>query len=395
MMDYISLSIKNLTYHKTRAFLTLLGVIIGITAVVSMLSIGTGMKASIEEQLKVLGQDKIIVTSTYSFGAKGAALTEADSDAIEDIPGVYFASPMVSFSAPTEFKGVEKLTSVWGLNPDKAERTFTGVSGYVLKRGRWIKKGDRNNIVIGYNIHHDYYDREVGVGNTIKIRGETFSVIGIFEKSGDRESDDTIYGDLDRMREIGRLESDTITTTIVRVKDGQDTLRIGKLIEALLDKRRDEEDFQVLTPQQIVEQVSEAIKAVQVVFGGIAAVSFLVGGIGIANTMLMNVLERTREIGVMKATGASNLIVIKVFLAEAGVIGAVGGTLGIIMGYLISAGMNFAADLALGEGVLHTVVSPEIALLAMTFSFIVGLISGIYPAYRASKMDPVEALRGG
>ncbi|MFQ5815284.1 MAG: ABC transporter permease [Candidatus Hydrothermarchaeaceae archaeon] len=394
MMDYLLLSLKNLTYHKARAALTLLGVVIGITAVVSMISIGSGMTASLEEQLEVLGSDKIIVTSTYSFGAKGAALTERDSDALEDIPGVHFSSPLLSFSSPTEFKGAEKLGTIWGLDPAKAERTFAGVSGYDLMRGRWLQKGDRNKIVIGYNIHHDFYDREVGVGNTIKIKGETFSIVGVFVKTGDRDSDNAIYGDIDRMREISGLEGDTISGSIVRVKEGYDTVRVGKAIEALLEKRHGEEDFAVLTPQQIVEQVSQAFRAVQVVFGGIAAVSFLVGGIGIANTMLMNVMERTREIGVMKATGATSLVVVKVFLTEAGVIGTVGGVIGILMGYAISVGINFAADTYLGEGVLHTAVTPWIALLAMAFSFIIGLLSGIYPAYRASNLDPVEALRG-
>jgi putative ABC transport system permease protein len=394
MMDYLLLSLRHLMYQKVRTALTLLGVVIGITAVVSMISIGSGMRASLEEQLSVLGTDKIVVTSRYQFAAKGAALTESDSDALEDIPGIHFASPLVSFSAPTEFKGVERLANVWGLDPTKAERTFAGVSGYELLRGRWLQRGDRSNVVIGYNIHSDFYDREVGVGNTIRIMGETFTVVGIFEKTGDRDSDNAIYGDIDRMREIAGLDPEVVTATIVRIKEGHNTLKVGKEIEALLEKRRGGEDFMVLTPEQIVEQVSQAYRAVQVVFGGIATVSFLVGGIGIANTMLMNVMERTREIGIMKATGATKWDVVKIFLVEAGVIGTVGGIIGILMGYAISMGINIAADTYLGEGVLHTVVTPAIALLALAFSFIVGLLSGIYPAYRASKLDPVEALRG-
>ncbi len=394
MMDYLVLSFKNLTYRKARAALTLLGVIIGITAVVSMLSIGTGMRESIEEQLKVLGSDKIIVTSTYLFVAKGASLTVQDSDALEDIPGVFFASPMISFFAPTEYKGVEKLGTIWGLDPAKAGRTFAGVSGYDLMRGRWLQKGDRNKIVIGYKIHKDFYDREVSVGSSIIVKGAPFSVVGIFEKTGDKDSDEAIYGDIDRMRELSGIGVDSITMTIVRVKEGQDTISVGKAVEALLEKRRGEKDFQVLTPQQIVEQVAQAYRAVQVVFGGIAAVSFLVGGIGIANTMLMNVMERTREIGVMKATGATSLVVIKVFLTEAVIIGAVGGVFGILIGYGITAGINIAADTYLGEGVFHTAITPGLALLGMTFSLMVGLLSGIYPAYRASRLDPVVALRG-
>lgn len=391
MMDYLILSIKNLTYRKARAALTLLGIVIGITAVVSMISIGSGMRASLEEQLKVLGSDKIIVTSSYQFAAKGGTLTVKDSDAVEDIPSVLFASPMVSFSAPTEFKGVEKLATVWGLDPGKAERTFAGVSGYELMRGRWLQRGDRSKIVIGYNIHKDFFDREVSFGNAITIKGQEFTVIGVFEKTGDRDSDNAIYGDIDIMRDIAGLEEDSITLTIVRIKEGYDTVKAGLAIEALLEKRHEEEDFEVLTPQQIVEQVSQAFRAVGVVFGGIAAVAFLVGGIGIANTMLMNVMERTREIGVMKATGATNSRVLSVFLTEAGLIGLIGGLLGIAHGVLLARIIEAIGKAYVG-GSFKTVITSEVVIGALIFAIIVGGLSGSYPAYKAAKLDPVVAL---
>ncbi len=392
-MDYLAMSLRNLTHQKTRAFLTLLGVIIGITAVVSMISIGSGMKESLKEQLKVLGTDKIIIQSSYVFTAKGGSLTQSDSDALEDIAGVNFASPLISIALPTEFKGSEKIATMWGLDPEKAERTFAGASGYTIKRGRWLGRGDRSSIVIGFRVHDDYYDRKAEVGNTINIKGAPFEVVGIFEKTGDPDSDKAIYADIDRLREIAGMQGDSITMTIVRVKEGHDTLEVGKRIEDLLEKRRGEKDFEVLTPKQIVEQVGEAYKAVQIVFGGIAAVSFLVGGIGIANTMLMNVMERRREIGIMKAVGATRLAVIKIFITEAAVIGSVGGSIGILMGYVISAIINFGADKYLGEGILHTAVTPSLAFFALGFSLIIGILSGIYPAYKAAKLDPVEALR--
>lgn len=392
MIQYIELSIKSLSHRKMRTFLTLLGVIIGITAVVSMISIGEGMKVSLEEALGVLGTDKIIVSPKFTHGVLGEGFKDADSDAIMDIPGVNFVSPMVSVSANGEFKGEEKTVTIWGLEPEKAEKTYAGASGYRMKEGRWLRKGDRSKICIGYTIHDDYFGRRVNVGNTMKIKGQAFEVIGVFQKTGDRDSDMAIYADLDQIRELFGME-EKLTMIVVRIKRGHDIEDVRRRIEALLEKRREEKDFVVITPKQIVEQVGAAFRVVQVVFGGIAAVSLIVGGIGIANTMIMNVIERTREIGIMKATGASHLHVMKVFLFESGVIGVVGGSIGVFFGYIISRLINITADRYLGEGILTTHVNVQMVAFALSFSFIIGILSGIYPAYRAVKLDPVEALR--
>lgn len=391
-MEYIILSIRNLSYQKSRALLTLLGVIIGIMAVVSMISIGTGMKVALDEALGVLGQDKILVTPKVTYGAVGETFTDEDSDEIEKIPGVRFVSPMVSVTTNAEFKGEEKLITVWGLDPVKADRTFSGASGYDIADGRWIQKGDKYKISIGSIVRDDFFERKVNVGNTIKIKGEPFEVVGIFEKTGDRESDSAVYADLDQVREIFGM-GDRVTLIVVRIDKGQDIDRVQKRIEELLEKRRGNEDFVVISPKQMSEQIGEAFKIVSVVFGGLAAVSLIVGGIGIANTMIMNVMERRKEIGIMKATGAGDDTIMKMFLVESGVIGLAGGIIGIFLGYLISVLINILAETYLGPGILRTSVSVQIVVFALGFSFVVGVLSGIFPAYRALRLDPVEALR--
>ena len=393
MRDYLLLAIKNLSHQKTRTALTLLGIVIGITAVVSMVSIGSGMKAALVEELKVLGTDKIIVQPQYlTGGTTTKGLTERDSRALENVLGVGFVSPLYSIASNVEFKGEEKTVALWGLPPEKAERTFAGTSGYRLYQGRWLRKGDREKIAIGYGIHDDFFDRKVMVGNTLRIKGEEFEVIGIFRKTGDRDSDYAIYADLDQVRELyGR--KDAVTLIVVRIKEGFDVEQVGRRVEDVLEKRRHEKDFTVLTPAQLAERVGEIYKIIQIVFGGIAAISLLVGALGIANTMVMNVLERTREVGIMKATGATDAHVLRLFLLESGVIGIVGGSIGILGGLLISRVMNYASARTLGEGVLTTQVTPHLALAALVFSFLIGVVSGLYPAYRASRMDPVVALR--
>lgn len=393
MIEYVKIALKNLAFQKMRALLTLMGVIIGIMAVVSMISIGAGMQGAIEKSLETLGQDKIIVAPKSTYGVVGGGFTEADSDAIENIIGVKTVSPMVSVQTNIEFKGEEKTATVWGLDPEKAEETFAGASGYIAQEGRWLNKGDRGKINIGFTLHDDFFQRKVNVGNTIKIKGEDFKVIGIFDKTGDQQSDSVIYADLDQVQELFD-KGDGITTIIVKINPGADPVKVSLRIENLLEKRHDKKDFLILTPQQIAEQIGSALAIVQVVFGGLAAVSLIVGGIGIANTMIMNVMERTKEIGIMKATGATHSHIVKLFLIEAGVIGLVGGSIGIILGYGISKIINVAAATYLGEGILTTLVSPELALFALGFAFIVGVISGIYPAYRAAQLDPVASLRG-
>ncbi len=394
MREYVALAAKSLSYRKARTLLTLLGVVIGITTIVSMVSIGEGMKTALEEQLKILGTDKLIVSSPQVLGGRTKALTEGDSDTVGEVPGVSLVSPLYSLSINVEFRGEEKTGTVWGLPPEKAEKTFYGSSGYTIGEGRWIAKGDRNRISIGYGIHDDFFERKVNVGNTLRIKDQSFQVVGICRQTGDRDSDYAIYADIDTVRSLVGAK-DEITIMIVRIKEGQSIDQVANRIEDALERRRGAKDFVVLTPKQIVEQVGETFKIIQIVFGGIAMVSLVVGAIGIANTMIMNVVERTSEIGIMKSVGASNEHVLRIFLFESGAIGAVGGAMGVALGYGISRLINLAADKYLGAGILSTSVTPEIALLALLFAFIVGVLSGAYPAYKASKLDPVEALRRG
>jgi putative ABC transport system permease protein len=392
MLQYIELSLKNLIFQRMRAVLTLLGVIIGITAVVALISIGEGMDKSIREQFEAFGTNKIIIASTMEFGAKGQGLTDSDVDDIEDVLGVAFVSPMYSVSTGTEFKGEEKVATIWGLDPGKSERTFSDVGGYNMYRGRWLEAGDKNVAVIGFHIHDDYYRTSVELGNKLIIQGEDFRVVGIFKEVGDPDQDQVIMVNMDRIRNI-LDRGDSVTSVIARTKDGADVNEVRQRIEERLKNSHEDAEFNIMTSQQMVEAMSDALQVVQVVFGGIAAVSLVVGGIGIANTMVMNVMERTREIGIMKATGASNSQIMTVFLVESGIFGIIGGSIGIICGYIISKVINVAADQFLGPNILNTAVTPQMVGIALGFSLVVGILSGLYPAYRAVKQDPVEALR--
>jgi len=395
MYDYFRLSARNLLHRKARSFLTLLGVIIGITAVVSMISVGSGMRASLEEQLEELGGDKIYVIPRMAYGSTAGQLEDQDAEAMGKLPGVAFVSPLYSINTAVEFRGEEKSLLTYGIYPGKAESTFQEVSGgYELMKGRWLSRGDKGKVVIGHGIYEDAFSREVNVGSTMRIRGESFKVVGIFQKTGDRERDYTLYTDIDQLRELTGKEEE-ITMIIARAQEGVDLEEVRLRIESLIENRKgSSENYFVATQKEILERANQVFEVVQVVFGGLAAVSLIVGAIGIANTMLMNVTERVREIGVMKAVGAENFQVMKVFLADAALIGVTGGTIGVALGYGISEAINYAARSYLGEGMLETTVSYELALFGLGFALLVGVIAGIYPAYRASNQDPVRALRG-
>jgi len=394
VLEYLRFSLRNLSHHKLRSFLTLLGVIIGIMAVVSMISIGSGMKASLKEQLEQLGSDKVFILPRIAYGTAAATLTDGDAEAIGRVPGVAFVSPLYSVAGDVTYRNERRIVKIYGVDPEKAEATFgAGASGYRLLKGRWLQRGDRYKAVIGYGVHSDVFSRDVNVGNTILIHGVEFQVVGVFKKTGDREKDYTIYANLDVIREIFGV-GDRVTLIIARAERGADIEEVRLRIERLLEDRKgSDENFFVMTQKEILERVGEAYRVVQVVFGGLAAVSLIVGAIGIANTMVMNVTERTREIGVLKATGASNAQVMKIFIADAALLGVAGGLAGVLLGVLISMGINAAAAHYLGEGVLTTTVTPALAAFALAFSLIIGVVAGIYPAYRAVKLDPVEALR--
>jgi putative ABC transport system permease protein len=278
MLQYIELTLKNLAYQKMRAVLTLLGVIIGITAVVAMVSIGAGMSIAVEEQFEAFGTNKIIVTATQQLGATGQGLTDSDVDAIGDVFGVEFVSPMYSVSTGTEFKGEEKVATVWGLDPDKAERTFSDVGGYNMYAGRWLQSGDRNVVVVGYQIHDDFYKTPIESGNKLTIQGEDFRVVGIFKEVGDPDQDNVIMMNIDTLRELlGR--GDSVSGIIVRAKNGADVDIVALRIEERLKNRHEDAEFMVSTSQQLLESIKSMTQVIQIVFGGIAGISLLVGGI--------------------------------------------------------------------------------------------------------------------
>ncbi|MEK6935016.1 MAG: ABC transporter permease [Nanoarchaeota archaeon] len=386
--DYFRLAVNSITHRKLRSWLTIVGIVIGVAAIIALISLSLGLKATIEEQFEAFGADRILI-SPQGFQGPGTlseGLTERDVETLEKIPEIDVVSPGMAFVGEVGFHNQVKFPWIFGSrNADDILEDSTD-----LLEGRYIENNDKGAATIAYGIAHDLFDDEVRVRNKINIKGKDFRVIGILEPIGNSQDDNTIYITLDDFREIYERE-DEVGFIATKVKPGVDIPELQKKVERALERARGDENFQVVTPTQILEQINQVLGVIQAVLVGIAAISLLVGGIGIMNSMYTTVLERTRDIGIMKAIGAKNSDILLIFLIESGLMGFVGGFFGVILGTLISLAIGRYSTQAGFKLIVN--INPSLMLFGLLFAFIIGMVSGIWPARQASKLKPVEALR--
>jgi putative ABC transport system permease protein len=259
-----------------------------------------------------------------------------------------------------------------------------------------LRPSDQYKATIGLNIANDLFDKEVKVGDTIYINTRPFTVVGIYEKKGGAvSSDDIIRIPLEAAREVFGQPSE-ITAIFVKVRDEFDVDTVAENLKKRLRKYRDvkegEEDFSVQTAAQAIAAFETILGVVQAVLVGLAAISLLVGGVGITNTMYTSVVERTREIGIMKSVGARNSMILLIFLIESGLLGMVGGAIGVVMGLGIGKAAEIAA-LQYGVESLKAYMGAPLIVGALLFAFIVGAAAGTLPAVQAARLNPVDALR--
>ncbi len=386
--DYFRLAINSILHRKLRSWLTIIGIVIGVAAIIALISLSLGLKSTIEEQFEAFGADKILI-SPKGFRGPGTlaeGLTEKDVEVLERIDEIEVVSPGMALPGEVKFHEETEFPFIFGSRNSK--EILEG--GTNLEEGRYLEENDKFSVLIGSSVAEDLFDEEIRLRNKIQINGQDFKVVGILEPVGNSQDDNTIYITLDDFREIFNKE-DEVGFISTKVKQGVDIPTLQKKIERELEKARDDENFQVVTPTQILEQINQILGVIQAVLVGIAAISLLVGGIGIMNSMYTTVLERTRDIGIMKAIGAKKSDILKIFLIESGLMGLVGGAFGVILGTLISLGVAKYSTQA-GFKLLVEINLP-LMLFGLLFAFVVGMISGIWPAYQASKLKPVDALR--
>lgn len=405
MLDYFLLAYHNLKKRGIRSWLTLLGVFIGVLAVISLITLGNGLKLAVNSQFGISSTEVITVQAggVNSFGTPGSGavkrLTKDDVEAIERLSSVDVAIGRNIETFKIEFNNKVEFRPGFGLAEGIKRKFDYEIQDLEVETGRLLEDGDTKKVILGNDyLHKDKsgFDKAIEVGNKILINNQSFKVVGILKKKGSFILDNAIIindHDLDTIADNGNY----VDLIAVKVKNKDLMKKAQKDIEKLLRKRRDvkegEEDFEVSTPQARLKTINSILNAIQIFIIIIASISILVGAIGIINTMTTSVLERKKEIGIMKAIGARNEQVFMQFFIESGLMGLIGGLLGIIggiiIGYFGTMGLNnfFGSEAA-----------PEISILLIILtligSFLVGALAGIIPAMQAANQNPVEALRG-
>lgn len=393
-----------LSANKVRSSLTILGIVIGISSVIAMVSIGTGASNSISSSIESLGSNLLIISPgaarTQGFGASGGrgnakTLTTADADAIRgSVQNIEAVSAEVSGRYQVTAKGTNTNTSVTGVTPGYATiRNVTVADGVFLSDTQ--NDSASKVAVIGPTVRDDLFgeNAEGVVGQTIRIKGMEFKVIGITASkggSGFNNADDVIYIPTKSAQRF--LSGDQYLTSIsVQATEPETMATVQSDITTLLLERHHlsdatAADFSVLNQNDILGAASSVTSTLTYLLAAISGISLVVGGIGIMNMMLTTVTERTREIGLRKAIGARKSDISRQFLTEAVALTLIGGAIGIALGWLIAFGVNLT-------GVVKTSVSLGSILLAFGVSGAIGIVFGYYPARRAASLNPIEALR--
>jgi putative ABC transport system permease protein len=416
--DIARFSLNNLMHRGLRSWLTILGVIIGVAAVVSIISIGSGTQAAITGQLGGLGANIITIspgsTRAFGFGGGGGVvvqrtggattteqnLTTRDVQTIKTVEGVQYVDGIVSGRVDVTYLAQTASLSVEGVDPI-AWREMNTIE---LDSGRYLSQSDVDSVVIGYSVAYDVFKQPLVLNSQIAVEGRSFKIVGILQQSGGfGGSDNTIIMTASSARTvIEDIALNQFSSILVQVSDTSLVNSTSSAIEEkmLLLRHQTEstKDFTITSSLSIQETISSVTNTLSLFLVGIAAISLLVGAIGIANTMFMSVMERTRQIGVLKALGTTDREIAMLFVTESSIMGFIGGLVGIFLGFIASGIVSelgtrlITAGGARGAG-FSTLISPELVAFAIGFSIIIGAISGLLPARRASKLQPVEALR--
>ncbi|MDD4859729.1 MAG: ABC transporter permease [Dehalococcoidales bacterium] len=412
-IDSLKLAISSLTVNKLRSSLTMLGIIIGVGAVITLMSVGRGVQAQITETIEDYGSNTLNVIS-QTPGVKGLAamqaatpsLTLEDSQAIaERIPYVTRVAPVSENYVDVTFADSSTLGVIEASTPD-----FEDVYNYHTASGRFINDRDiglkDSVVVLGEKVVKDLFGTKDPIGQKVKLSGRSFTVVGVLEPKGGQMmgvSMDSIivvpittYQSKLFPRQTSSGE-DAVQSIAVQITSSEHSDFVTAEVEDLLRRRHrigagDKDDFAIISNEQILSLFQQITGALTIFLGAVAGISLLVGSIGIMNIMLVSVTERTREIGIRKAVGAKRRDILLQFLIEAAMMSFTGGGIGIIGGWLLSL---LISQIDLSGTTLRAVVSPDIIILAVSVSIFIGIASGMYPAMRASRLNPIDALHYG
>jgi putative ABC transport system permease protein len=370
----LDLAVKNIMRNRTRTILTTLGILIGIGAVVALGSIAEGLNATIQSSLQLTASKITVQQSGASLFGGNCVLTNDDVELLRSLSGIKDAVPIdVSLGPISGFAGPEYI--VVGIEPDKMNY-FTG-ENFKMYQGRNMDEGDSFVAVVGKAMADKF---NLQIGDSWTVKDEDFEVIGILDTTGISEIDSSILVPLQDLQTT--LNKDTYYSIYVIPDDVKDTEKIVAEINDASD------NLQALSSADLARQASQIVDQIRFFTFGIGAIAAFVGGLGVMNTMIMAVLERRKEIGVMKAIGANNRMILTQILTESALISIIGGIGGILMGMGAAIGLG-----VISNGSIQGYVTPTLALEGLAFALFLGIVGGLYPARQAARLDPVEALR--
>jgi putative ABC transport system permease protein len=432
-VEILKLSLNGLTHRGLRSWLTILGIIVGVAAVTAMLSIGTGMSQSMTAQMSNFGADVLTVSAgttraqgpsggfEYRFqpGAEGGSsrisgssgqttntntptLTDSDVIAISTAEGVEAVTGVISGRATIQYLAQTVTVSVEGIDPAAWNKMTTSK----LASGRFLESGDGMSVLVGNSVANGMFDFNLTENMQIRIGSKTFIIVGILGESGTGSfggDDRTVFMTIEAARDIvTNIDNNEYSSIQVKVADTNAVDQIIENINQVLYTSRlvteDTADFTVTSSTSMLETIQSTMQTLTFFLTGIAAISLLVGAIGIANTMFMSVMERTRLIGILKSIGTKNSEIMKLFLTESGIIGLMGGLLGIFLGLIVvgiisDVGINIMGMGRMGTNTSVAVVTPGLVIFALLFSTVIGIVSGLIPARKAARLQVVEAMR--
>ncbi|MDO8424870.1 MAG: ABC transporter permease [bacterium] len=401
MGEYFKIAVKNLRTRPLRSWLTILGIVIGVFLIMSLLSLSQGLKNTVLKQLKSIGTDVIMVmpgnVNDFITTMMGRVeLTEDDLEAIKKSKGVEAVVPTVYKGEVVKYQGKSKTVILFGMDLRNSLNVYKENMGMEVAEGRWPGAGKRE-ILVGSLVSSDIFPG-LKIGTQAMIQGKQFEVVGILKSLASKQDDSMIAIDLDIFRSITGERKGAIQA-VAKIAPGFSADQVAQNIKDNLTETRkrqrgqEEATFSVLTNDAMSGIVGNVMGIIQAVVFAFASIAIIVGGIGIMNTMYTSVRERTREIGILKAVGATSSTIVLIFLMESGIIGLIGGVGGMVSGLGL-------AKLIEVVGQVHPVfyiqasITPGIVLFGLLFSFGVGCLSGFFPAQSAAKLKPVEALRG-
>ncbi len=401
--DIFGLSLTNIRHRHLRSWLTILGIVIGVASIISLIGVSLGVSAQINSRINTLGSNIITISpggqqasrgglslrpsggGGFGFGEGSSQITFREADVLRTLPGVFKLDARITKRELVNYSNKNTSAQIVGTEPS----AFPDTVGTPILFGRYLSVSDQYSAVVGYGVANNTFQDFSILNKQIRIGGVPFRVVGILNQSGGFGGTDNEIFIPQKTAENLFNQTTDVSNIVIVVSPDHDTQTVANSVEAELDSlhkvTQQNEDFTVTTAASIQSAVSGITDVLSLFLGGIASISLIVGGIGVANTMFMSVLEQTKDIGVLKSLGAKNRDIIFLFLCEAGTIGFVGGFLGVALSFVVS--------FILSSVGVPTEMTPELVIGGLVFSVLIGIVAGISPARNAAMIPPVEALR--